>query len=418
MREQKKQEPYSKGKKPLISLFTGAGGLDLGLEKAGFEPRIVVENDADCRATLARNRSWNISPIHDVSNLSGDDLLNISGLKKGEAALISGGPPCQPFSKSGYWARGDSLRLQDHRATTLSHFLRLTEASLPKAILLENVTGMGYSKKSEAITLILESLKEINLKNRTQYAPQIFKINAADYGVPQIRERIFIVASREGKAFSLPPPTHGSDVTSGKAPWTTAWDALGDLTVTSSDEDLTMRGKWADLLPSIPEGKNYLWHTRKGGGFPIFGYRSRYWSFLLKMHRNLPSWTIQASPGPATGPFHWDNRRLSTREMARLQCFPDEYKFEGTIRSLQRQIGNAVPAAIGELFGKAISAQLFNEPICRELSLIPEKKPTSPETYKVQRPPTRFICDLVSPKDHPGEGKGPRGRLTGAGNER
>ena len=83
------------------------------------------------------------------------------------------------------------------------------------------------------------------------------------------------------------------------------------------------------LLPTIPEGQNYLWHTERGGGEPLFGWRRRYWSFLLKLAKDLPSWTIQAQPGPATGPFHWDNRRLSVREMARMQTFPDNVVIKG-----------------------------------------------------------------------------------------
>src|SRR6185312_12245754 len=110
-----------------------------------------------------------------------------------------------------------------------------------------------------------------------------------------------------------------------------------------------LRGKWADLLPSIPPGMNYLWHTDRGGGEPLFGWRRRYWSFLLKLAPDQPSWTIQAQPGPATGPFHWDNRRLTGREMARLQTFPDDIQITGSLADAQRQIGNAVPSLLAEV---------------------------------------------------------------------
>src|SRR5262249_44394676 len=151
-------------------------------------------------------------------------------------------------------------------------------------------------------------------------------LNAADYGVPQHRERVFIIGSRDGRPFQFPTQTHGdpSNVYEGTLePFRTAWDALGDLPMLLNDPALRTTGKWADLLPSIPEGENYLWHTNRGGGEPLFGWRTKYWSFLLKLAKNRPSWTIQAQPGSAIGPFHWCDRKLSSRELCRLQTFPD-----------------------------------------------------------------------------------------------
>jgi len=110
------------------------------------------------------------------------------------------------------------------------------------------------------------------------------------------------------------------------------------------------------LLKSIPEGKNYLWHTPRGAGEPLFGWRTRYWSFLLKLSKGQPSWTIQAEPGPATGPFHWRNRLLSIQELVRLQTFPDEYEIVGSRRSAQMQVGNAVPPFLAEQVTIALRA--------------------------------------------------------------
>src|SRR5207249_3243156 len=134
-------------------------------------------------------------------------------------------------------------------------------------------------------------------------------------------------------------------------PYRTAWDAIGDLDDEHWPLELKPTGKWTGLLKSIPEGKNYLWHTPRGGGDPLFGWRTRYWSFLLKLSKRQPSWTIQAEPGPATGPFHWRNRLLSVEELARLQTFPHGFQVVGNRRSAQRQIRNAVPGALGELPG-------------------------------------------------------------------
>src|SRR5207249_2951654 len=145
-------------------------------------------------------------------------------------------------------------------------------------------------------------------------------------------------------------------------PWRTAWDAIADVNP-STAEDLDAQGKWADLLPSIPEGQNYLWHTNRLGGMSLFGWRTRYWGMLLKLAKNRPSWTIQAQPGPAIGPFHWDNRRLSTRELCRLQTFPDDVNIVGGRGSAQKQLGNAVPSLLAEVMGRAIKVQLLDEPV-------------------------------------------------------
>jgi DNA (cytosine-5)-methyltransferase 1 len=137
-------------------------------------------------------------------------------------------------------------------------------------------------------------------------------------------------------------------------------------------EDLAVKGKWADLLPSIPEGENYLWHTDRGGGMPLFGWRRCYWSFLLKLAKDKPSWTIQAQPGPAIGPFHWANRRLSMRELCRLQTFPDDVVVTGARGSVQRQLGNAVPSLLAEVFARAIRTQLLG---LRRTSALPHLLP-------------------------------------------
>ena len=160
----------------------------------------------------------------------------------------------------------------------------------------------------------------------------------------------------------------------GEKTFRTAWDAIGNLMPEGETYyNSKVGGKWGELLPSIPPGENYLWHTERGKGEPLFKWRSRYWSFLLKLHPDKPSWTIQAQPGTAIGPFHWNNRRLTMREMARIQTFPDDVEVLGGNSNVQKQIGNAVPSAIGELLGKEIRCQFFGEKInSRNLKLIPK----------------------------------------------
>jgi len=329
----------------VISLYTGAGGLDLGFEAAGFEVAVALELDAEAVTTLRRNRDWPVID-RDIHEVSSRELLAMGQLDVGDADALIGGPPCQPFSKSGYWANGDTLRLDDPRAGTMAAYLRVLRDTLPRTFFLENVPGLAYRGKSEGIELVERTIELINREHGVDYSLRYEQLNAAHYGVPQVRERVIMVGSRDGTPFEFPRPTHGEadgapELTSLES-YRNVWDAIGDLEE-DDDPQLAVRGKWAKLLPSIPEGENYLWHTGRGGGVSIFGWRRRYWSFLLKLAKRRPSWTIQAQPGPAVGPFHWRSRRLSARELCRLQTFPDDYHVNGGIASAQRQLGNAVP---------------------------------------------------------------------------
>jgi len=169
-----------------------------------------------------------------------------------------------------------------------------------------------------------------------------------------------------------------------------------------------MQGRWAGLLPSIPEGSNYLWHTPGKGGQPLFGWRTKYWSFLLKLAKGLPAWTVSASPGPAAGPFHWRNRLLSNRELCRLQTFPDSYSIAGNRRAVQRQVGNAVPPALAEFIGLEIRRQLLADSSAPpQASLVPKRRGRCPPA-KPPRPVRAIYLDLIGDhKPHPGTGKGP-----------
>lgn len=394
----------------LISLFSGAGGLDLGLSAASFDARLCVEIDEVAKSTLKLNHpKWKLSDPGDIHLITPDDLLEQSGLDRNELTLLAGGPPCQPFSKSGYWVTGDTDRLTDPRAKTLKAYLDFVKVCLPHVLLLENVKGIAYSKKDEGLNLLVTKLQKINKLEGTNYQPEVVTINAANYGVPQLRERVFIIASREGQPFVIPEHTHHDPVKfpETKYPYATAWDAIGDLDVDLWPDELNPTGKWADLLPTIPEGHNYLWHTERLGGKPLFGWRTRYWSFLLKLAKHQPSWTVQAQPGPATGPFHWKGRLLSVKELARLQTFPDHYQFAGDRRSAHKQIGNAVPPAIGELFGLEIRRQFFGQRVRRKLKLIPEKRNDCPQAEEPQKVPRKYLSLIGDHVAHPGTGMGP-----------
>lgn len=229
-----------------ISLYTGVGGLDFGLEAAGIRTAVAVEMDPACCRTLRLNRRWPVieGDIHEVSSAS---ILAEAGVRRGEADLLVGGPPCQPFSKSSYWVSGDSLRLDDPRADTLSAYLRVLRDTRPRAFLLENVYGLAYKGKSEGMELLLRGISEINKQTKTNYSVQCAVLNAADYGVPQTRERVFLIGSRDGTTFRFPNRTHAVPddarlLDAGLEPHRTAWDAIGDLTRSGTDEKGAGRG--------------------------------------------------------------------------------------------------------------------------------------------------------------------------------
>jgi DNA (cytosine-5)-methyltransferase 1 len=392
-----------------ISLFTGAGGLDLGFEAAGFETAVAVEMDERCVETLRANRNWPVIN-RDVAKVTTAELLNTAGLMPGEADVLIGGPPCQPFSKSGFWATGEARRLDDPRATTIDHYLRILAEARPRTFLVENVEGLGFKGKDEGLERIRSALGAINAYHKTHYQPAIAVLNSADYGVPQVRRRLFVIGSRDGRPFRFPDPIHINPGLArpgdNRRPWRTAWDALHDLSEPTNAE-LAVKGKWAGLLPSVPEGQNYLHHTDRGDGEPLFGWRRRYWSFLLKLAKDQPAWTLQAQPGPATGPFHWTSRRLSIREMARLQTFPDSFDVRGSVADAQRQLGNAVPSLLAEVLAREIRAQLLDAPLGDgDPTLCREAAPTTPGPEQPAPVPRMYLALRGSHQAHPGTGRG------------
>jgi len=393
----------------VVSLFTGAGGLDLGLEAAGFRTVYCVESDESCREVLRRNRpSWSLADVRDVNAMDID--AESAGIlqRHGPIDLVAGGPPCQPFSKSGRWVNGVTRGLADPRAQTLDSFFKFVEGIQPRAFLLENVVGLAHQGERGGLGHVRELVSGINERTGADYRPHAFVLNAADHGVPQIRKRLFVMAERTGRQLAPPAATHSPDATGSNTRYLTAWDAIGDLDVDGWSESLRPTGKWAGVLPSIPEGSNYLWHTERGGGVPLFGWRTRYWSFLLKLAKDKPSWTIQAETGPATGPFHWRSRLLSIQELARLQTFPDGFEFSAGRRQAVRQIGNAVPPLLGEVVGRAILEQLFHAAHRDNTVLGLDSRGDPPDPEGTRELPPEYAT-LVGPhKPHPGVGLGPR----------
>lgn len=398
-----------------ISLYTGVGGLDFGFEAAGFRTAVAIEVDSvSCRTIRSNRPHWNLVD-QDIHNISSEEILEVANLRPGEADVLVGGPPCQPFSKSSYWVNGDTLRLDDPRSNTLGAYLRVLRDTQPKAFLLENVYGLVYRQKDEGLRHLLDGIDRINQELGTKYRASWKLLNAARYGVPQSRERVFLVGSRDGANFKFPRPTHGptsqQQLFDGHQPYKTAWDAIGDLSAPTDEPSLRVGGKWGDLLPSIPEGRNYLWHTNRGGGLRLFGWRTRYWSFLLKLAKNQPSWTIQAQPGSAIGPFHWSNRKLTATEMCRLQTFPTGLEFDCGRTDVQRLLGNAVPSLLAEILAREIRSQLLGDKRdLGALQLMPVARSPIPAAEPVESVPLRYQDLIGDYPDHPGERRRSRHR--------
>lgn len=330
-----------------ISLFSGAGGLDLGVERAGFRVAAAVEVDDDAADTMEKNFHGLASPVirDNILYVPTERILDAAGLGGSEAPdLLVGGPPCTAFSKSGFWL--DWKRAgYDPDASLLQEFTRVLREARPRRFILENVYALTYNNRASrpAFQRLIREIREAGY----QYHSAV--LNAANYGVPQSRPRLFVVGARAGDPVpEFPDATHGGNwegrqTGSLERPHVTAGEALRGLATEPEDSE-EVRGRWAYLLPEIPPGSNYLHFTaERGHPDPVFKWRSRYWSFLLKLDPNRPSPTVQAQPGPNVGPFHWENRRLRVPELKRLFSYPDGFDLVGTRRSVQAQLGNSVP---------------------------------------------------------------------------
>jgi DNA (cytosine-5)-methyltransferase 1 len=356
-----------------ISLFSGAGGLDIGCEIAGFETFAAVELNARARETLLANAPRYFPALEpdavfeDAVRLETSELLARLDLEPGDIDLVHGGPPCTPFSKSGNWL-DYKLAGADPKASLLDSFVAVVGAAQPKAFLMENVYGLAYRNHNRAVfDRFLASAAACGYEVRHKI------VVAADYGVPQLRQRLVCVGIRrdvlasdpETWEMSWPAPTHAGPHETRKdwdrdlPPHLGAGGALRDLNINPDEPEEIVEGTYAEALRGVPPGENYLhWTKERGHPEPRFRWRSRYWNFLLKLHPDRPSPTIQGQPGPWVGPFHWDNRRLRVAEVKRLMTFPDAFIVLGNRREQQLQLGNAVPPMLAARVAGAISSVL------------------------------------------------------------
>lgn len=393
-------EGVAHGRLLCVSAFSGIGGLDLGLERAGFSIVGAVEKDPVARRSLARNRPSvpHLKP-HDIEEVACGLFPGDLGIEEGELTLLAAAPPCQPFSKAAQWSRSGALGLVDRRMDCLQGLMMLVERFLPHALLIENVPAFAKGKSS-AMPFLRERLADVNMRYGTRYRLSSRTFNAVEFGVPQRRRRAIVVALRSGKGLEWPNVTHDDRPVR-------AWDALKGVKPKATP---ALSGRFAGLLPSIPEGQNYQYFTERGEGVSLFGYRRRFWSFLLKLAKAEPAWTVPAHPGPATGPFHWENRPLAPEEILRLQTFPSSWRLEGSHREQVRQAGNATPPLFAELLGRMLVRQFVGEDFVEPPTLAIGRVPQVPPASDPRPVPTEYMSLVGQHSPHPGAGKGPRPR--------
>ncbi len=381
----------------VISLFSGAGGLDIGLEQAGFKTVACVENDAHCRATLKFNRpewklfdkneKFNLGRLEprapgDIRDIEVNELLKLAGLKKGETTLVVGGAPCQPFSNIGKRKGQDDEKNGD----LFLEFVRMVKGIAPKAFIFENVAGITQSKHKSVIKYMIESFAG------SGYGIAYTILNAADYGVAQRRERFFLIGIKNIDYPAFPLPTHfknskawevfinNFDKKPSYSPkkWKTVREVFENLPRGYKDRDdyavMNCSAKVVHRMTFIEQGKNFkvlpmelrpnCWKNGKHQGNDTFG----------RLIADFPSVTIRtAAYNPAKGMYihPFENRGLNIIEMAGLQDFPFEWHFKCynrdkiTLVSGGRQIGNAVPPGLARAIGLAIKKQLNSQSLTK-----------------------------------------------------
>ncbi|MBC6438102.1 MAG: DNA cytosine methyltransferase [Rhodobacteraceae bacterium] len=374
----------------VVSLFSGALGLDLGMHNTGrFELVACVELVPAFCETIRMNQAAGRLPRDlsiieaDLAQLTSKDFMARTAIQPGEIDVLVGGPPCQTFSTA-----GRRKGVEDPRGTLLWDYLRFVEALKPKFFLMENVRGLlsaalrhrPIAKRpnkwgapleedecpGSVIRMFAQDLQKIKDE---PYHMDCFEVNAVNYGAPQLRERALFIGNRFGHEVNFPDPTHGQN--NGKPdlfarpslkPWATLQDAIGDLEEAGKViMDFSPRKK--SFLSLVPPGSNWrslpveVQKESMGKAWYAKGGRSGWWRRLTM---DLPSPTLVTMPNYAgTSLCHpTETRALSLREYARIQGFPDNWDICGGTAEQYAQVGNAVPVRLGEVAGKVLADEL------------------------------------------------------------
>jgi len=375
-----------------VSLFSGGMGLDLGLEQAGLLP--VVSNDVDAAAvqTIRHNRPG--IPVLDVGleTLSAEDFSAAAGRDLRNIPLVVGGPPCQAFSIMGR-RRG----LSDERGTLIFEFIRLVDEIRPQAFLMENVRGLHSMsllpqgktvcaadrwkiKKGSLYAHMIEEIEQIG------YRVDAFMVNSANYGAPQVRERLILIGNRYGLSAQFPEPMFSNRKADNLAPFVTLRQVIGGA---FSDPDPTLMNfseRKLKYLRMVPPGGNWrslpedVQREAMGKQYFLRGGRSSSWR---RLSWDYPSPTVHTMPNHATTSMchPGELRALTVGECAAIQGFPPDWQFVGSPAERYRQVGNAVPVRLGEVAGQVIVELLDRiarngaTPICAEPSTLTHLRP-------------------------------------------
>ena len=355
-----------------LSLFSGGGGLDIGFHDAGFSIINMVEVDERYVETLQAN--CGNGKYFDQAQATCIDIRNFTPKKDLEIDFIIGGPPCQTFSAAGRRAAGVQ-GTDDDRGMLFWEYVRILKQLSPAGFLFENVYGITGAQNGEAWQQIKEAFANAGY--------QIFHriLDAADYGVPQHRERLFIVGVKQG-SYLFPKPTHGPDSID-NYPYNSASEAIKNLSTKTGNLEFGIKGRYGQLLNDIPPGLNYSFYTEKmGHPNPVFAWRSKFSDFLYKADPDEPVRTIKAQGGQYTGPFHWHNRRFTIDELKRLQTFPDNYQISGGQQVIIQQIGNSVPPQVARILAISILDQVFEVKLPFQL---PKLQPNDPLNFRQRK---------------------------------
>ena len=388
-------------KPTVISLFTGGMGLDLGFEEKGFAIKVALDNDVAVRATiLANGRSFPVI-AKNVAEVTTAEILNSAGLQVGEATVVTGAPPCEPFSIA-----GTRNGFRDHRAGAVYSFIRIVRESRPEYFAFEEVPGflraakhhMSFYERSRmradeippdarlgsAFDEILKEFEDLgyNLSFDPEN-PKASLLNSADYGSPQKRIRFVLIGAREGPAIKLPTPTHGApdskEVQEGaRRRWRTLRDALDELDH-DGDEHLHFPEKWGQYLDDVPEGgcwrdlQEDLHAIVLGGAYDdgtnsmTAGMKGGRTGFLRRLSWDKPAPTLVDRPtNKANCLCHPDKTRpLSVKEYARIQGFYDDWIFSGSLSQRYRLIGQATPVQLATAIADRILEHRMENPYIR-----------------------------------------------------
>ncbi len=351
----------SEKNRDVISLFSGAMGLDIGLALSGLNVRVGQDIEANCVETMRANGHHVIKG--DIRQIMPEQLLEAAGLKRAEPFLICGGPPCQPFSTA-----GKRQGINDPRGSLFMDFIRMIDYIRPRFFIMENVKGLvsalvkqGFQTDPDTAYSPLPVLEVILAEfEKLGYRTVYDILDAASYGVPQFRERFVLIGSRDSEDIFLPLPTHFQTHQSPAHRWATLRSAISDLE-NEPGECTYFSEERMNYLRLVPEGGNWrslptdVIPRAMGGAYQSGGGKV---GFYRRLAYDQPCPTLVTSPvQKASMLCHpTKDRPLSVREYARIQQFPEEWIFTGNLASKYRQIGNAVPIGLAKALGQTLIA--------------------------------------------------------------